>query len=782
MHLLLLIYRRTGPPKSNPNMVSWLFVLCGLAVIGTALAEDAFKKSPISPVVELLEHLATKIDNDGKAEQRLFKKYECWCDDVTAKKEEAIKDNTARVEELAGLIDDLTAGRTILTTEGEDLKEEEEQAYLQNKAEMEAAIQALQSAMATLSNATTPSVQLLAMEAGMHANDQHTHEASSKLRMLRHRLMVSKFDLRHVLDIGRKYLRANEVRVFENFLNRAEPQLEDIPQPDWKLNKASPFRKAYEAGSTTVQQTLASMLDAFQKNLDETNQKETDATTLFIELKAAKEEEISSLQEQQNAQRLEGAARAKKLVEYNKEKEELSAQIEADTQLLADVRRDSQTKNTEFNQRVELREAELQSVRKAIQMLHSDDSRDLFSKTMKRHEGQVLLQLKERVRPVSLAEEVKRSVVDNLTRIARRLHNAKLIQLVHQLEGDRDAPLMVNGTDPFVLVKDVINKEIANLQQEEKDDISWKEQCKADIANKDAEARESSQTLDDLTGEIERIRKSQADLIQHIKTISQTIADVKESRQKATTQREAERTEFTQNQHDDLDAIALLAGAAETLRGFYEANSLEFALVEEGHVRTHAHTATLQLHRSKATTGTMRTNKRRRLQLYGTQKASPNQLERDAAISPPPVLWTGPYTGSSGESGGIVAVLNMIKTDLESDLEKAREDETTAESEYQQYMADSDTDIQTLDGERTTAQGTHGELELDASNKMGERSAEQEDLDAVLAYLEEIKPHCDFILDNFDKRLEARRIESDGLKKALAFLNGMQAGGGQPEG
>ena len=36
-------------------------------------------------------------------------------------------------------------------------------------------------------------------------------------------------------------------------------------------------------------------------------------------------------------------------------------------------------------------------MRKAIQMLHSDDSRDLFSKTMKRHEGQVLLQLKVRM-------------------------------------------------------------------------------------------------------------------------------------------------------------------------------------------------------------------------------------------------------------------------------------------------------------------------------------------------------------------------------------------------
>ena len=35
-----------------------------------------------------------------------------------------------------------------------------------------------------------------------------------------------------------------------------------------------------------------------------------------------------------------------------------------------------------------------------------------------------------------------------------------------------------------------------------------------------------------------------------------------------------------------------------------------------------------------------------------------------------------------------------------------------------------------------------GELETDATNKQGERSAEQEDLDAVLAYLEKIKPHC----------------------------------------
>ena len=119
-------------------MMRWGVFLCVVALFSaTAYGESESKKNPVSRVVELLEDLATKIEKDGmyrgrekggrkeegiregkekcqyrwnvnrhcihssfgslsagKAELKLFKKYQCWCDDVVEKKEKAIKENT----------------------------------------------------------------------------------------------------------------------------------------------------------------------------------------------------------------------------------------------------------------------------------------------------------------------------------------------------------------------------------------------------------------------------------------------------------------------------------------------------------------------------------------------------------------------------------------------------------------------------------------------------------------------------------------------------------------
>ena len=51
-----------------------------LSLLSTTLGVDAATEnlSPITRVVELLQGLAAKIEQDGKAEEELFDKYVCW--------------------------------------------------------------------------------------------------------------------------------------------------------------------------------------------------------------------------------------------------------------------------------------------------------------------------------------------------------------------------------------------------------------------------------------------------------------------------------------------------------------------------------------------------------------------------------------------------------------------------------------------------------------------------------------------------------------------------------
>merc|ERR1711974_337538 len=65
--------------------------------------------------------------------------------------------------------------------------------------------------------------------------------------------------------------------------------------------------------------------------------------------------------------------------------------------------------------------------------------------------------------------------------------------------------------------------------------------------------------------------------------------------------------------------------------------------------------------------------------------------EHDAASvapPPPPETW-GAYKKKGEEHGGVVAMLNMLKADLEKEMQSATVDEKDAQAEYETMMAES---------------------------------------------------------------------------------------------
>merc|ERR1719238_880066 len=95
-----------------------------LPLLSITLGVDATKDSlnPITRVVELLQGLAEKIEQDGKAEEELFDKYMCWGTTVVESKKASNTAAKDRIDALEAYIADIEAGKIEFTSERTDLE------------------------------------------------------------------------------------------------------------------------------------------------------------------------------------------------------------------------------------------------------------------------------------------------------------------------------------------------------------------------------------------------------------------------------------------------------------------------------------------------------------------------------------------------------------------------------------------------------------------------------------------------------------------------------------
>merc|ERR1719487_1446167 len=123
-----------------------------------------------------------------------------------------------------------------------------------------------------------------------------------------------------------------------------------------------------------------------------------------------------------------------------------------------------------------------------------------------------------------------------------------------------------------------------------------------------------------------------------------------------------------------------------------------------------------------------------------------------------------------------MGLMDMLVSELKSDMAEAKHDEKTAQKDYDDLMVDSKETRQQnaksiVDKEATKAQ-LEGKLE-EAKQNHGMTSeqlmnAQQRD--------GEIHSSCDFLLANFDLRHTARESEIESLRNAKAVLAGADFG------
>merc|ERR1719235_1022770 len=147
------------------------------------------------------------------------------------------------------------------------------------------------------------------------------------------------------------------------------------------------------------------------------------------------------------------------------------------------------------------------------------------------------------------------------------------------------------------------------------------------------------------------------------------------------------------------------------------------------------------------------------------------QVRMHVAPPPAPELPSGPLQ-KNAKSAGVISMMDTIIKDLADDMKEGEYEEKTAQKDYAELMSDSQAtragDAKALTGKETTKAKTEDELVAAKET----RSNTAVDLKQVQTMISDLHASCDFILQNFDLRKEARTNEIEGLKNAKAVLAG----------
>jgi len=696
------------------KMKSSFALLFGATLAGNADGLRA-QLSPISRVVELLKGLAETAEKEGKKEEDLYETYVCWAKTVIDTKTATNGEAQARVDELNAYIADLDAGRIELTTERVDLEKEiktlnQDLEAMQRQREQEKEdFDAAKLEMETTIEALGEAIDVMASATGQGLIQVKSGLGEGFSDRVKAANMLQKAS-----ELGEKFLSKGDSLFLTRVLGG------EVPKADWKkLNRKADFKMAYKHRSGHIQDVLKKMKSTFESNLVDAEAKEEKAIEDYTELKEAKTEQLTTAEDALNKQDGENGAKAMSKEDSETERDALVTQINNDKGFIEATANDLATKKAEWKDRQELRAGEIEAINKAIAILHSDDARDMFKSSFK---SQSFMQLKS----TSGSQRVR--AADVLASAAKRSGDKRMAALAASLQTPNES--MATGSH-FDEVIAAIDDMVATLKGEEETDLENKETCEKDRADDTRTAIKAARTMDERSDTIDELTNDIAEIVKTIKENEEEIKAIQDELAKATTMRGDEHTEWEAADRDDGAAADLVMRAKDVLAGFYEENNLNLL-----------------------------------------QKKKMEPVVAGEAPPPPPSTWEAPYGGKTGESQGIVAILEMIHEDILKDQTKSKADEDKAEETFQAFKTNSETQIQALEDANSDLTDTKGSKESDISTAKEQRGAKHDELNAVIAKINDATPSCVYTTINYPVRLKNRQVEIDGLEKAKAILQG----------
>jgi len=471
---------------------------------------------------------------------------------------------------------------------------------------------------------------------------------------------------------------------------------------------------AYESQSSGIIDMLEKLNGKFDDERSALEEEETAALHSYEMLAADLKRTLTAATDERTSKSvakgkaLQGAADAKGALQ------DATTTREDDSKYAADLTATCEQKSIDFANRQTLRAEEIESIKKAIEILSSG----AVAGASEKHLPQLF-----QTKATSLAQfrdtyqsPQQAKVASYLTKQAKKL-NSRVLQVF----------AIRVAADPFKKVKKMIKDLIVKLMEEANAEAEQKGFCDKELDTNEHTRKEKSEAVVMLTAEIDELTASVAALAEQITELTKAVSELDAAVAKATSERTMEKEKNTITIKDAAAAQTAVAQALSVLNEFY----------------------------AKAASATS----------FAQDYAAEMSAQPEASSSEP-------YKGMGGAAGGVVGMIEVIQSDFARLEAETSASEVEASKEYDEFMTDSKVDKVQKSSDIEHQSESQQSQEQALQEKKVDLEGTQKELDAAMAYYDKLKPTCVSSGPSYEDKVAARKAEIESLQTALQVLNG----------
>ena len=265
----------------------------------------------------------------------------------------------------------------------------------------------------------------------------------------------------------------------------------------------------------------------------------------------------------------------------------------------------------------------------------------------------------------------------------------------------------------------MISEMIEKLLNEANEEATHKAFCDEELSKSRSSQEEKTMKLDKYQARIDSATTTMAELGEAIKSLEGELAEMDANLAEASKIRTEEHNDYLKASSDFSDSAKAVAAATQVLKSYYEGSFIQLS--------------------AKTT-------------LKSKQPA---------------------FGGASSDVGGtIISVLEVAESDFTKLLAEAEAAEESAAAAFTKLSDESKVTKASKEAEIKGKQSEIRSLSTNLQNYNEDKASVGGELDAVLAYLDKLKPQCEVKVMSYEEKVARREAEIDGLKEALSILEG----------
>lgn len=698
------------------------FLILGFAAFASASQQKVTRNAanPIRKVINMMQMMQKKVQEEGEKEKALFEKFMCYCKTGDSQLEKSIAEAKSKVPDLHSRADEIasqisqldgdikqaevdSAASKNAMAEATAIRQKDAKTFAHERAENEANLKAIKKAVASLTD-------------GKSTNFLQSRAAK--------RLIKALSTSQDMIEVDRQALLS--------FMT--DEQSEDTPQASEAVGMLKQLK------TTIVKSTAAA------------NSDEQAAIKTYNELIAAKQKEVSALQVAIEAKTVRVGELGVTLTQVKEDLDDTEAALDEDIRFLKDLESNCGTKQKEWEVIQKTRSGELTALGDTIKILNDDEALDLFKKTLPGSSASFM-----QVR-VTAAEVRSRALAVLRAGQHRRNHHKQDQTYVDLIE------LALHGRKvSFDKVNQKVDNMITELKKEQANDDSKKQYCTLEIDTVEDKIKTLDQSVTDTKAVIEDAKNAVSTIAGDMASLEAAIVALDKEVKEATEQRKKEHQEYQELMASNAAAKQLLIMAKNRLHKFYNPGRHEPPvapeLLEEDETVLAMNGDRTPLTEAGADF----------VQLQSRSHTLHKHMHKDL---PPPPAAASVYKKRSKDSGGVIAMMDTLVRDITTQMVEADAEEKSSQKAYEQMMKDSAekrvSDTKMLEVKSSAKADMESHLHAHKAKK----TATSKEVLAALKVMESLHSECDWLLKVYDERKEGRAGEIDSLQKAQSILNG----------